>query len=651
MCGFAGVLNSNWSGSCDVLRLCVDAMAATLSHRGPDGGGNWVDPDAGIAFGFRRLAIQDLSAAGDQPITSADGRWIMVMNGEIYNFRTLRTELQAAEVRFRGHSDSEVAVETIARLGLRQALQRFNGMFAMALWDRAERRLHLVRDRLGVKPLYWGRFGTLVVFGVELKALRACSDWPVQIDQTALHAYLRLGYCPAPLSIYQNVFKLAPGTILTIDGRGEQISTYWDMADMAVTSIAARRERAPEALAAELRAILDDAVALRMVADVPVGAFLSGGLDSTTVVALMQRHAGTPIRTFSIGFDAPNYDESPQAKRIADYLATAHTELYLDAREAAAALPHLAECYDEPFADSSQVPTWLLSRLARQSVTVALTGDGGDEFLLGYNRHGTGESLDRWIGGIPPIIRQTLGRVATSVPQHFWRALLCLLPKSMRPGSGGEALAWYARMLARDPVGAWEQLVALWPCNGPTLRSYPSPPRSIDSFTDVFAWLDARVYLPDDILVKVDRASMAAGLEARSPLLDYRLVEWAWSLPISTRRGNGRSKIPLRAILRDLIPETLTEQPKHGFSIPLGPWLRRDWRDWAEALLAPVLTGQDELLAPRLVAAVWKRCLAGDDGVANCVWAILMLQVWRQRWMSGVSLSAQTTRQLESTQP
>jgi len=652
VCGIAGLWDPDGAVVDAPLDPTARRMAATLAHRGPDSEGSWADDAARLAFGHRRLAVIDRSPAGAQPMVSASGRSVLCYNGEIYNAPALRAELEAAGASFRGHSDTEVLVEACERWGTAATLERLIGMFAFALWDRAARRLTLARDRLGIKPLYYGRPGRALMFGSELKSLHACPGWQAQIDREALVAYLRFGYVPAPRSIYRGVHKLRPGTLVQIgeDGAARE-QRYWDLAAHALAGSADPSPESAVALEESLDALLGDAVGRRMVADVPLGAFLSGGVDSSTVVAIMQSLSGRPVQTFTIGFDAPGYDEAPFAAAVARHLGTEHHELYVRPAEAREMIPQLAECYDEPFADSSQIPTCLVSRLARREVVVSLSGDGGDELFAGYNRHAWGRRLDRLGRRVPaPLLAGAAAALRAPSPAG-WDAAAALLPARLRPSQLGEKLHKLAEVLALgDGDRAYRALVSLWPQPERLARGAGEPQDLPRDPAEALPWqhpalaglatssermqlMDALGYLPDDILVKLDRASMAVGLEARVPLLDHRLVEFAWRVPLALKLRGGGGKWLLRRVLRRYLPARLIGRPKMGFGVPIDEWLRGPLRGWAEDLLDPARLGADGLLDPAPVQARWREHLAGRRNWQHSLWAVLVLQSWKARWL------------------
>lgn len=639
MCGIAGLLDADARGLPDV----VETMTETLRHRGPDDDGLWTDPQVGIGLGSRRLAVVDLTAEGHQPMVSASGRYVVAFNGEIYNHPDLREELQGMGHRFRGRSDTEVLLGAVDYWGLRGALERSNGMFALALWDRRARRLSLARDRLGEKPLYYGRVGGGFAFASELKALWVHPGVRGEIDRDALALFLRYKYIPAPRSIYRGICKLPPASILTIgpEFRGEPAPvSYWSAAEAAERGTAEPfRGSGPEAEEA-LHELLRDAVARRMIADVPLGAFLSGGVDSSTVVALMQTRSDRPVRTFTIGFRDPAYDESADARRVAEHLGTDHTELLVTPGEAMAVIPSLPEIYDEPFADSSQIPTYLVSRLAREHVTVSLSGDGGDEVFGGYNRYLWAESVWRRFGWMPAGVRRAVAGTLLSVSPRRWDSMAAglgpLLPATARQRVPGEKVHKLARALRADgPEGLYGSLVSHWedPASvvlganggGSTTRLDGA---ALPGLTRRMMYTDTVTYLPDDILVKLDRATMAVSLEGRVPYLDHRVVEFAWGLPLGMRARDGQGKWLLRRVLDRYVPRELVERPKMGFGLPVGSWVRGPLRDWAESMLDPTRLRREGYLNPGPVRAAWADHLSGRRNRQYELWDVLMFQAW-----------------------
>ena len=640
MCGLTGFVDFARATAADVLSQRARAMSDALRHRGPDDDGVWVDADAGVAMGFRRLAIIDLTDQGHQPMISSSGRYVIVFNGEVYNFRELRDALVSTGARFTGSSDTEVILEAIQAWGLEAAVRRFVGMFAIALWDREERTLHLVRDRMGVKPLFWGRQGNLLLFGSELKALHAHPDWTPEIDRDALAAYFRHAYVPAPYSIYKDTGKVMPGTVVSIgpDGR-ETVSVYWSLADVRDAGQRDPLDVTEEEAVDALDRLIRESVGLRMISDVPLGAFLSGGIDSSTVVAHMQALSTRPVKTFTIGFEDDSFNEAKDAKRVAEHLGTDHTELIVTPTEARDVIPSLAEWYDEPFADASQIPTALVSRLARREVTVSLSGDGGDEAFGGYDRYIQGRDLWTRLQGLPGPLRAAAAGILKAVPQSLWNALFRVTPGRLTPGQGGQTMHWLAECLGSGDFDFFfRRLVTIWDAPGtlvPGAREVVSPVwdgAAPGDISERMMYLDGVTYLPDDILAKLDRASMAFGLEAREPLLDHRIFDLAWRLPADLRVRGGTGKWLLRRVLARYVPPALTDRPKMGFSLPLGDWLRGPLRDWAEELLAPKRLGEDGIIDPAPVGVAWKRLMAGAPGADARIWAVLMFQAWRRRW-------------------
>ncbi len=641
MCGIAGFwAPSGLEREADVwLRRMTDA----ISHRGPDDEGQWLDPEAGIALGHRRLSILDLSPEGHQPMVSRDGRWVLVFNGEIYNFRELGSMVEGSEARFRGHSDTEVMLASFERWGVRRAIERFVGMFAFALWDRSERALHLVRDRLGEKPLYAGWMGDVFLFGSELKALRAHPAWRGEVDRGAVALFLRHSYVPQPWSIYQGIRKVPPGVILTLPtNRSRQApaeESYW-----SARAIAEEGAQKPstmsdcEAIDA-FEALLKRTIGDEMVADVPLGAFLSGGIDSSTIVALMQAQSDRPVRTFTIGFDEDAFNEAHHAKAVAAHLGTDHTELYLTPAETLAVIPRLPTLYDEPFADPSQIPTFLVSELARRDVTVSLSGDGGDELLGGYDRYFVSDQMWRSIRRVPRGARVLLGRAITALPPAGWDRLLRLGgPLARRGGLSGERAHKLAALLSLDTEEAvYRRMMSHWPepedvvagAREPvvTLTDRAQWPR-LDNYLQRMMYLDLVTYLPDDILVKVDRASMGVSLESRAPFLDHRVVEFALQLPLGQKVRNGHGKWLLRRVLDRHVPRTLINRPKMGFGVPIDRWLRGPLREWAEDLLSDRRLRQEGFLDPAAVNRTWREHLSGQRNRQFLLWGVLMFQAW-----------------------
>ncbi len=616
------------------------AMADAARHRGPDAGGLWTDPRRGLALAHRRLAILDLSDAGAQPMTSACGRYVITYNGEVYNFGQLRTELSACGHTFRGTSDTEVMLAGFTRWGV-AAVERFNGMFAFALWDTEQRRLHLARDRMGEKPLYWGWQGDTLLFGSELKQLRAHPAFRAEVNRDALALLLRHNYIPGPYSIYEGIYKLPPATILTVDadaGSGRP-RVYWDLRAVAEAGTAMPLTADAEELADTLESLLSHAVGLRMAADVPLGAFLSGGVDSSLVVALMQQQSSRPIRTFTIGFSQREYDEAPFAAAVARHLGTDHTQLTVTPRQMLDVVPRLPVLYDEPFSDPSQIPTAIVSALAREQVTVVLTGDGGDELFAGYRRYRRMADAWRRLERVPHLLRRMISRLITTPSRSAWDALLTPLrargPLGPEPSARLHDIA--AVLPARRPEPVYHALVSHWrrPC-AVVLGSSEPPTRlttaedwpDLPTLQDTLSWLDMVTYLPDDILVKTDRAAMGVGLEGRTPLLDHRVVELAWRLPLDVRIRNGQGKWLLRRVLDRHVPRGLIDRPKRGFGAPIGDWLRGPLRDWAEALLDEPRLRREGFFAPQVIRRRWAQHRAGQANWSGHLWDVLMFQSW-----------------------
>ncbi len=640
MCGIAGFVGA-W-GNPEQRRAVAAQMGAELLHRGPDDGGTWVDEC--VALAHRRLSIVDLSPLGHQPMLSADERYVLVFNGEIYNDGDLRAELQQAGYVFRSRSDTEVILAACAVWGVGRAIGRMVGMFAFALWDRRDRHLVLARDRMGKKPLYWAQFNGVLLFGSELKALRAHPLFQCQLNRAAAASFIRHNYIPAPASIYAGVSKLPPAHILHVPWGGEpSLECYWDLRAIAVESEERALRLGDEEVVDRLETLLRDAVRRRMVADVSVGAFLSGGVDSSAVVALMQAESTRKVRTFSIGFDVADYDESHHARRVAEHLGTDHTELRVTEQHALDVIPQLPRMFDEPFADSSQIPTYLVSAMARRHVTVALSGDGGDELFAGYNRYLWAARLWGWIDIIPRQLRCAAAGAIRSVPATTWTKAFSLMPPRMRPPQAGNKLHRLAALLDhRSPDGIYRDLVSHWQ-PAEVMPDVVEPRDSIlwddsllaemPAFVSRMQLQDQMTYLPDDILVKVDRASMAVALEARAPLLDHRVVEFAWSLPHAMRVRGGEGKWALRQVLYRHVPRALVDRPKMGFGIPIGTWLRGPLREWAEHLLASEVLAMDGLFDPAPIRARWEEHLSGRRDWQYHLWDILMFQAWRQHWL------------------
>jgi len=620
-------------------------MTASLVHRGPDDGAVWQDEAAGIRLGFRRLAIIDLSPAGAQPMASASGRYMLCYNGEIYNAPALRAELTPMAGNWRGHSDTETMLAAIEAWGLEKALERLVGMFAIALWDRGERTLTLIRDRLGKKPLYWSLAGNTLLFGSELRALRCHPAFRGDLNRDAIALYLRHGCFLAPHTVYRDTRQLPPGQMLRIGAEGEpRIAPYWRLQDVVDHGERHPFRGSEEDAVNGLADVLGRAVSERMASDVPLGAFLSGGYDSSTVVALMQSAASRPVRTFSIGFNEAGYNEADHAKAVADHLGTDHTELYVTAAEAQAVIPDLPGIYDEPFADSSQIPTYLVSRLARRHVTVALSGDGGDELFGGYNRYEMGARFARIAARVPSGVRAAGASAIRALPHSAVETAVAMLPARMRLAQASDKLRKLADVAALDGDAFYLRLVSQWPEIGallpgaavpPTAASDPAIASLVPEITARMMYRDTLTYLPDDILTKVDRASMAVSLEARAPLLDTRVLDFAWSLPLNMKLRGGQKKWLLRQLLYRHVPKALVERPKMGFGVPIDSWLRGPLRDWAEHLLSERHLRQSGVFEPAPIRQRWAEHLSERRNWQYALWPVLMFEAWRERYPGG----------------
>lgn len=641
MCAITGILGKPGDAS---IRHAVRAMTACLVHRGPDGGGEWHDESVAIGLGHRRLAILDLSAEGHQPMASVCGRFVIVFNGEIYNHADLRLEL-GSQFAPRGHSDTEVMLAAIVAWGLERALSKFVGMFAFALWDRHLRELHLVRDRAGEKPLYYGIVDGRFVFASELKALVVCAGSRLKIDLNALQSLTRYGYIPSPLSIYEGISKLTPGgrMCVRVDGEGNRhstpVQTYWSLDSAVSAARRAEHSKAGDAeLEAEFHSLLTRAIRGQMVADVPLGAFLSGGVDSSTVVAVLQQESARPVRTFTIGFSEAAYNEAHFAKRVAQHLGTVHTELYVSPSDAAAVIPKLPQMFDEPFADSSQVPTYLVARMTREHVTVSLSGDGGDELFGGYDRYGIGEQLWNRMNAFPRWTRALSAAGIAAINPVAWNRLLALvLSRGKQAHINGHRLHRLSRVLKADTLlEMYSEMVSQWQAADRLILGVDEGRALVtargaggkESALNQMRLFDVRQYLPDDILVKVDRACMSVSLESRAPLLDHRVMEFAWSLPQRALVRAGQRKWLLRRVLDRYVPRALIDRPKAGFQIPLDQWLRTDLREWAEDMLNEATLRRQGFFAVDIVRRMWKEHLAGTHNRQAYLWSVLMFQAW-----------------------
>lgn len=646
MCGFAGVLRPRANVSADELAGNIGSMMDAIVHRGPDGSGRWVDAEAGVALGHRRLAILDLSEAGHQPMASTSGRFQLAYNGEIYNHMELRRHIeeQGGSRSWRGHSDTEVLIAAIELWGLPKALSRATGMFALALWDRETATLSLARDRMGEKPLYYGWQGLgwerAFLFGSELAALKQHPSFVGRISRRALTAYMKLSCVPAPLSIYEGIAKLEPGTVLTLSA-GETdpvIRPYWSLTDVVRRGQSDPFKGAPDEAVEALGEIAGSAVRRQMVSDVPLGAFLSGGVDSSAVVSLMQAASPRPVKTFTIGFDESGYDEAVHAKDVARHLGTEHHELYVDPATALSVIPDLPDIYSEPFADSSQVPTVLVSRLARVEVTVALSGDGGDELFCGYNRYTLAARAWSGLRRVPRLARRAAAVAITALPPSALTAFGDTALRRRLPQLGDKLHKTAAVLPSTSVSQLYDGLVsaernaAAWVVGGvePAVQHGHDETGPLDPMATMML-MDATGYLPDDILTKVDRAAMSVSLETRVPFLDHHVVEFAWSLPADYKLRDGVSKWPLRQLLHRHVPRELIERPKMGFAVPVADWLRGELREWAEALLAPQRLRREGYWNEPLVTGAWAEHLSGRRNHLSKLWNVLMFQAWLER--------------------
>lgn len=639
MCGFAGSLDRRRARPEASTLAVLERMTDAIRARGPDGSGAWADEATGIGFGHRRLSVLDLSELGAQPMHSADSRWVITYNGEIYDHVEAAADLRAAGVVLRGHSDTEVLLEAIAIWGVEHTLQRIDGMFAFALWDRRDRTLTLARDRMGEKPLYFGALGTgEVVFASTLDAIAAHPDFDCPVDRDALALYFRYKYVPAPWSIYRGIRKLDPGCTVQIsaDGVIGEPETFWSYFD--VVAAGATFHGSPAEAVEELDRLLRRSVRRRMVADVPVGAFLSGGIDSSAVVAVAQQESSTPVRTYTIGSSDADYDESSDARRVAEHLGADHTELIVSDAQVLEVIEQLGGIYDEPFGDSSQVPTRIVSELARRDVTVALSGDGGDELFAGYNRYVWVPSIWRQLDRVPGSVRGHAARAVERVPPVWWDRAATILPDGRRPRQLGLKVSKVLGIADADtPNDVFNRLVSHWQdperlvrgsTEPPTIHSDPGQWPATAGVVEHMMALDAVTYLPDDILTKVDRATMSVSLEGRIPLLDRSIVEFAASLPLSMKIRDGRSKWPLREVLGRYVPTEMFERPKAGFGLPIETWLRGPLRSWAEHhLFGPAA---DSFLEPGPIAVAWAQHQAGTHNRAYELWDVIMFSVWAE---------------------
>jgi len=639
MCGIVGF----WGGQPS--ETIIRKMAAMIAHRGPDDEGVWIDPEPGIALAHRRLSIVDLSSAGHQPMISACERYVLIFNGEIYNFHDLRKSLEKSGYEdWRGHSDTEILLAAISSWGIARALKESVGMFALALWDRQKRELTLARDRIGEKPLYYGRIGGSFAFASELKALRAHPNFEAQIDRGALALMMRHSYIPSPYSIYSGIQKLQPGCYCIL-GEGEKeprVTSYWSAAQVSEQGQEQPFTGTPDEAVEELDKLLRQSIEGQMVADVPIGAFLSGGIDSSIIVALMQSISNRPVKTFTIGSHQKDFNEAEHAKQVAKHLGTDHTELYVTQREAMDVITRLPSIYCEPFSDSSQIPTFLVSELARRSVTVSLSGDGGDELFSGYTRYAFADKIWNSLSMVPISLRRGTAYLATMPSPNTWNRLakpiLPLIQASRRPQRFGDKLHKAAGLFGAETCDiVYKYLVSHWQTPSEIVIDGIEPLTMLTGLTSTpdmlsnverMMYLDIISYLPDDILTKVDRASMATSLESRVPMLDHRIVEFSSGLPLSIKRKDGQSKWPLRELLYRHVPRSMIERPKMGFGVPIDSWLRGPLRDWAEGLLDEQRLHNEGFFKPKLIREAWRDHLSGRRNMQYLLWDVLMFQAW-----------------------
>jgi len=647
MCGIAGVLDPALADAQQVLEQEARTMADAIAHRGPDGAGVWCDSAAGLALSHRRLAIVDLTPSGAQPMMSSDQRWIISYNGEIYNAAEIRRISELADINWRGTSDTEVILESVARRGLDRTLVELNGMFAMALWDRQTRTLHLARDRLGIKPLFYGALDGKLLFSSELKSFFAINNVRYEIDPSSVASFVRFGYVPSPWSILRGVSKLMPAEIVSFDSSGNQTQRrYWSLIDVAANGVAHPLDLSDREAETILHDLLADAVKRQMISDVPLGAFLSGGVDSSTISALMMAAGRGPVRTFSIGFPDFGFDESVHAASIAKHLGTQHTELVIDGRDALDVVPRLAQMYDEPFADSSQIPTHLVSSLTRAHVTVALSGDGGDELFGGYNRYLLAQKLQSRFGLLPVMMRRCAAGIIKAIPDSLYHVIELAAPRGILPGQLADKARKLAEILPLNADSIYLRLVSQYANPSElTAKLVEHPLRFMtgDASQSMMGMLkqmqlrDSLTYLPDDILQKVDRASMAVALEARPPFLDHRVVELSWQLPERFHIRNGETKWIVRRVLDRYVPRELIDRPKMGFGVPLADWLRGPLRAWAEDLLS------ERNLSPqyfniRDIRKLWLEHVSTRRNWAYVLWNVLIFESWRRHWAASLSL-------------
>lgn len=640
MCGFSGFIDSKLALSQDAMRALIQKMTRTLIHRGPDDEGYWCDPKKQVALGFRRLAIIETSQIGHQPMVSSDNQCAMVFNGEVYNYIEIKQQLASEGVAIEVNSDSVVLFHALMHWGVEKTLSKLNGMFAIAFWHGHQSKLYLIRDRLGQKPLYYFFDGHKILFASELKAMIQYPGFDRTLNQEALHAYLKYNYVPEPLAIYKNTYKVNPGEFLiySVDSATIQTHAYWNLKAVCQQK---ESDLSRELLIEKMHEQLKQSVKLRMRSDVPFGSFLSGGVDSSLITALMQAESSQKIKTFSIGFHEADFNEAEYAKEIATHLGTDHHELYVTYDDAKNVIPKLADIYDEPFADMSQIPTYVLSQFARTQVTMALSGDGGDESFAGYNRYET-SALFQYLSHTPALVKKAMSGVIQSVSPMVWSkylsAITKLLPKQFRYSQIGDKLYKLLPFLnCTAPIEIYQLLISCFKNPNDVLREnsssqfYECVPAL--NLIQQMMYQDTKHYLPGDILTKVDRASMAVSLEVRSPFLDYHVVEQAWQLPMMLKMHDSSKKIILKKLLSQYVPTQLFERPKMGFGVPMDSWLRGSLRDWAESLLSQDMLEKTGVFYPDVVHRYWREHLSGQQNWQYPLWTLLMFQEWSQRYL------------------
>jgi asparagine synthase (glutamine-hydrolysing) len=645
MCGIAGIYCPNGLNQ-EEAKVVVKAMSNSLKHRGPDDSGQWVDGGSGVALGHQRLSVVDLSPAGHQPMVSVSGRYVLILNGEIYNHSILRKEIElAVPMPWCGRSDTETFLACVEQWGIKSALKKSVGMFAIALWDRELRILTLARDRMGEKPLYYGWQGDTFLFGSELKAIKTHPAFQNQINRNVMPLYLRHGYIPSPYSIYKDIHKLLPGTFLQISHQQKDNTLpnpipYWALRQIIEEGYGNPFTGSDEEAIRELESKLKHAISLQRIADVPLGAFLSGGIDSSLIVALMQAQSMQPVKTFTIGFSEKSFNEAEHAKEVAKHLGTDHTELYVTPSDAMEVIPRLSTLYDEPFGDSSQIPTFLVAQMTRRDVTVALSGDGGDELFGGYKRYERVQNIWDLHQKIPPRIRRFVASSLSKLSPALIDRMLSPFIRQSAGKSAANKVQSLTTLLSsesrenfyRTNVSHWSDPVSLVPGSIEPLTVFTDPSQWLQNgqLYDRMMYFDGMSYLPDDILAKVDRAAMGVSLEARIPMLDHRLIEFAWQLPFHTKVRNNQRKWILRQVLYKYVPEALIDRPKKGFGIPVGQWLRGPLRDWAESLLSKECLVKTNIFDVKLIRRCWLDHLSGKCNYQDAIWAILMFQKWHR---------------------